>query len=209
VVRDLLEKFRGWRVEQSFSVTILICVVLFGLSTALIIFFVGCFIAPFSFGRHLADFGTIYRLKKYNKRLNQVSRGSQVDWGLIVFVQDSIVGSKTEVKCRDHNLAVIEMMLTYYAGDLEALNLVELLGELLTERRAEVASLGEIVRSRGAVLGRIKSKGKSAPIWVKSEFGKREEDLKESLKANAQEINQVTSRLRDRISELRSEEVIQ
>jgi hypothetical protein len=196
-------------VEESFSLTVVICILLFTIGALLVVYILDCFLMPFSFGRILVDIRTRYALRRCQERLGKVHPGGGVDWGVLVFVQNSIVRPQMEIMCRDHNLAVMEIMLTYYAGDLESLTLVELLGELLSERRSALSSLSEIVRSRGAILGRMRSKGKSAPGWVKSEFAKREEELRNSLNSNAQEINKITAKLRDRISESRSQDVIQ
>jgi len=196
-------------VGESFSLTVVICVILFVIGAGGLVFILDCFVRPFSFGRFFVDLQAKYALKRCQDKMSQIQPGGRVEWGAVLFVQDSIVRPEMEVKCRDHNLAVMEIMLTYYAGDLESLNLVESLGELLSERRMELSSLGEIVRSRGAIFGRMKSRGKSAPDWVKSEFAKREEELRTSLNKNAREINIITTKLQERISESRSHEVIQ
>jgi hypothetical protein len=201
-------------VEESFSLTVLICGVLFAIGSVLVVYVIDCFavplsIGPRSVGRFFVDLRISYNLKRCTERMGHVHPGSKVDWGALVFVQKSVVRSEIEIRCRDHNLAVIELMLTYYAGDLESLKLVDSLGELLSERRSTLSLLGEIVRSHGAILGRVRSKGKSAPGWVKSGFGKREEELRNDLSSNALEINRITSKLRERISGPRSQEVIQ
>jgi hypothetical protein len=174
-----------------------------------LVFLLNCFWRPFSVGRLFVDLQTKYALKRCKERLSQIEPGGRVEWQTLLFIQNSIVRPEIEIKCRDHNLAVMEIMLTYYAGDLESLNLVESLGELLSERRMALSSLGEIVRSRGAVIGRMRSRGKSAPDWVKSEFAKREEELRTSLNSNAHEINVITAKLQDRVSESGSHEMIQ
>ena len=196
-------------VSESFNVTVLVCVPLFAVGSGILVLILDCFVRPFSVGRAFVDLQAKYTLRRCKERMSQIQPGGRVEWGALLFVQNSVIRPEMEIKCRDHNLAVIEIMLTYYAGDLESLNLVEALGELLSERRSVLLSLSEIVRSRGAIFGRMRSKGRSAPDWVKSEFSKREEELRITLGENSHEIAVITAKLQERISQSRSQEVIQ
>lgn len=168
-----------------------------------------CIWQPFFLINTLNNLHAQYTLKQCHQRLGSLQNNQRYEWIETLFLQKNFIKPELEARVNNHNIEVIETMLNYYAGDIESLSKVESLGDLLSERKLLLASIHDVNRSKVAVLGKIHSKGKSAPVWVKTEFIKRESELKQRLKDNTREITSLSKILRTRAPTSPRNELIQ